>query len=140
MLVIRRLFVKRVMPMLFGRHAAGVMRWPRGHGVGVGHHPPWSHAGADAECRHGRYGVGVGSCLPCISEGRRSDGPITGAGVLFSARTAGSVADGRVETMELAADYAAAGWPRHGRQSESAERAYSAEYSRQDPTGGWSCG
>ena len=54
---------------LFGRHAADVMRWPRGrrgcwpppgHFPGRCHIRKWSSAGANKECLHGRYRVGVG--------------------------------------------------------------------------------
>ena len=107
----------------FGRHAADVnhvMRWSRGRGVGVGHNSPWSYAGDDKECLHGRYGVGVGNHSPCIFDGRRSEGPRTMVGVLFSARQAASVAAGRIAIEELAVNHAVAGGAQCGRWSESA--------------------
>ena len=125
---------------LFGRHAADVMRWPRGHGVGVGHHSPWSYAGADKECLHGRYGVGVGNHSPCICDGRRSEGPRTMVGVLFSARQAASVADGRVAIKELAVDHTVA----DGREVGGSRKAHSvstlSNIQEQEPSSGWSCG
>ena len=65
---------------LFGRHAAGVVRWLRGRGVAVCSHPPQSYAGADRECLHERCGVGVANRPPCIFYGRprRSEGPMHG--------------------------------------------------------------
>ena len=87
---------------LFGRHAADVMRWLGGRGVGVDNHSPWSYAGADKECLHGRYGVGVGNRSPYIFYGQRSEGPITMVVVLYTARQAASVAAGRMKIRELA--------------------------------------